>query len=414
MRTISILLLFCTLALMFCFPRVVYAQGENEELSDPGITPDSPLYFADKWSKQLSLMFTFRQEAKVGKALKYAEERLAEAQVMAIRNRIREEERATLGYGEFLAIAIEKMEETSNEGISNNISELVALATTKHLSALDEIRDLVPNESKEAISRAREASMNGQQNALRILARERLGKAIKINLDTVENRLNRAREKSAESNIEEVEKALDDTDRMLRFREELSENAKRLGQDTTIVEQLVAKATSKHIDVLAEVYEKMPEQNRVAIQNTITNTMINRETAVEALKNRGALGEISEETSLPERIRQEIEVRERVRERASSSGNGTLERERLENQLEEQARTRTSVNTENSENTPKVDKNDTTKQGADSGERLENQLEEQVRERNTDNSEDSANAPKDNESDDTGQGADSVKRARLK
>ena len=362
MRKLGILL-FCTLALMFCFPGAAYAQGEDEELPDLGITPDSPFYFLDKWGKQFSLMFTFRQEPKVEKALQYAEERLAEARVMAIRNRIREEEHATLGYREFLAIAIEKMEETRNEGISNNISELVALATTKHLSVLDEVKDLVPHESKEAISRAREASMNGQQNALRLLARERLEQAIKINLDTVENRLNRAREKSAENNIEEVEKALDDTDRMLRFREELSENAKRLGQDTTIVEQLVAKATSKHIDVLVEVYEKMPEQNRVAVQNTIANTVINRETAVEALKNRGALGEISEETSLPERIRNEIEVQERFRERASGSGNGTLEQERLENQLEEQ-----------------------------------------VRERNTDNSEDSSNAPKDNESDDTGQG----------
>jgi len=367
MKKIMIVLLISILAITIFPGGIAYAQ--DEELPDPGITPDSPLYVFDNWGKKLGMFFTFGSEAKTRKAIAYAEERLAEAQAMALKNRIRDEERATEGYGEFLAIATEKMEETRNEGISNNISELVALATAKHLAVLDRVSDKVPDEAKEALYKAREESMSGQQDALRLLARERIERAIEINIDTVEKRLTRARENSEENNMEEVENALNDVNMMLRVGEELYENAKRSGQDTTNVEEIVAKATSRHLDVLATVYEKIPEQDRITIQNVISNTVQSRETAVEALKNRGALGEISEETLLPERIRNELEVQERIREQTSDSGNGTLERVRSENQIEEQLRPRPSSDTEVSENTSETNGSDTTKQGGNSGRR---------------------------------------------
>jgi len=41
-------LLVCILTLTFCLTGTVYAQ-EDEGLPEPGITPDSPFYFADRW-----------------------------------------------------------------------------------------------------------------------------------------------------------------------------------------------------------------------------------------------------------------------------------------------------------------------------------------------------------------------------
>ncbi|MFC2066344.1 DUF5667 domain-containing protein [Chloroflexota bacterium] len=81
--------LISILALMLCFGGVAYAQ-EGEALPDPGITPDSPFYFADKWGKQISLMFTFKAENKVQKALQYADERLAEVDAMIAKNKVKE------------------------------------------------------------------------------------------------------------------------------------------------------------------------------------------------------------------------------------------------------------------------------------------------------------------------------------
>ncbi|GAH53296.1 unnamed protein product, partial [marine sediment metagenome] len=261
-----------------------YAQ-EEEELPDPGITPDSPFYFLDNWGKQIGLLFAFGPEAKARKALEYAEERLAEAQAMAVKNRIRETERAADSYNGFLAMVRKRVEEARQQGVPENISEKVALATSKHLSVLDRIKDTAPEQAKESIVRAKEAAINGQQNALRTLARERLERAAEINLATIEGRLNKARVKADEGNTEEVEEALGDADKMFRFGEEISEIAQGLGKDTTTVEQLVAKATSAHLEVLAEIHKKAPEPARIAIENAIANSLVNRERVVEALKN---------------------------------------------------------------------------------------------------------------------------------
>ena len=304
-------LLSCILVISLLFSGTAYAQ--EEELPDPGITPDSTFYFFDNWGKNIGLFFAFGPEAKAQKALEYAEERLAEAQAMAVRNKIREMEQAANGYDEFLAIVAERAEEARQRGASDNISEKVALATQKHLDVLDRVKETVPKQAEETIARAREASINGQQNALRVLARERLERATEINLATIENRLNRVRATASDNNTEEVEEALGDIDRLFRFGEEISEIARGLGKDTTTVEDLVLKATSVHLEVLAEIHEKVPEQARVAIENTMANSLMNRERVVEALRNKGALVGIPEEAPALGKV--QAEVLERVRDR---------------------------------------------------------------------------------------------------
>ncbi|MFH1714089.1 MAG: DUF5667 domain-containing protein [Candidatus Nealsonbacteria bacterium] len=75
----------------------------------------------------------------------------------------------------------------------------------------------------------------------------------------------------------------------------------------------VSQATSKHLEVLAEVYEKVPEQAKSAIENAMKVSVKGREKAVEALKAQNALGEIPEEATMPMGVPQE--VRERVQMR---------------------------------------------------------------------------------------------------
>ncbi|GAJ10277.1 unnamed protein product [marine sediment metagenome] len=54
MKNLVTVLLISILTLSFLSGGVAYAQ-EDMGLPDPGITPDSPFYFADKWAKQFSL-----------------------------------------------------------------------------------------------------------------------------------------------------------------------------------------------------------------------------------------------------------------------------------------------------------------------------------------------------------------------
>ena len=103
-----IILINCLVITSLLFGGTAYAQGE--ELPDPGITPDSPFYFLDNWGKMIGLFLAFGPEAKVKKALEYAEERLAEAQVMATKNKSVEVKQAAGGYGEFMATITKKLE----------------------------------------------------------------------------------------------------------------------------------------------------------------------------------------------------------------------------------------------------------------------------------------------------------------
>lgn len=290
------------------FSGTAYAQEEELQLPNPGITPDSPFYFVDVLGKNIGLFFAFGPDAKAKKAIQYAEERLAEAQAMAAKNKSKEVERAANGYGKFVTMAGEKAQEARQRGAPDNISEIVASATSKHLSVLDRVYDMFP-EQAQPIAKARGASMNVTASALKALAKEKPERATEINLAAIEGRLNRAKAKADENNIAEVENAINDTEEFFKLGQEISEIARGLGKDTTTVEELVAKATSIHLEVPARVYEKVPEQAETAIERAMAVSVRGHERAVGALKAKGALGEVPEEPPIPEGVPESVKER---------------------------------------------------------------------------------------------------------
>jgi hypothetical protein len=314
----------------------VFAQ--DEPLPDPGITPDSPFYFLDNFGKNLGLLFAFGPDAKAKKALEYAEERLAEAQAMATQNKSQALERAAAGYDKFLLMASAKAEEARQQGIPEDLSERVALATSKHVSVLDAVADAfpetVPEQARQAISRAKDAAMKGMESALKGVAQENPGRAAEITITAVEARLNRAKDKAKVNNAEEVEEALSEAEKLFEFEVEISEIAKGIGKGETNVKELIAKATYVHLAMLAEVHEKVPEQAEAAIQDAIANMMVNREEVLQRLEEKGALGNIPQEVPALEGLREQ--VMERVQERTEENVPEELQqqiKERIENRL---------------------------------------------------------------------------------
>jgi len=308
-------MLTLVLATSLTFGGAAYAQ--DDELPDPGITPDSPFYFLDTFGKKVGLLFASGPEAKAQKALEYAEERLAEANAMAEKNRVRETTRATGDYEQFMAMVNQRLQEMDQPEVSADTSERVAAAAARHLRYLERIRDRAPDEAEEALDRARERSLEEQQNALRVLARERLERAAELNMDAIQERLERARQKASDNASGEVDEALNDAEEMYRFGEEISEIARGLGKDTTTVEELVAKATSNHIQVLAEVSEKVPEQGREGVENALANALSNRAAVIERLRTKAALGDIEEDEPALDSLDASMlaRVTERIQER---------------------------------------------------------------------------------------------------
>ncbi|GAH70340.1 unnamed protein product, partial [marine sediment metagenome] len=89
-----------------------------------------------------------------------------------------------------------------------------------------------------------------------------------------------------------------------------AKKAQAKGQNTEQVMARVGKATSVHLEILAEVYEKVPEQAKPAIENAMKASVKGHEKAVEALKAQNALGDVPEAVSLPTKVPQE--ARERI------------------------------------------------------------------------------------------------------
>ncbi|MBU1204726.1 MAG: hypothetical protein KKE93_02340 [Nanoarchaeota archaeon] len=400
------------------------AVAQEEELPDAGTTPDSALYGLDRAFERIGLALTFSKAAKAEKRLQIASERLAELKAMT--------DKGKPEYSDDLANEYDNNIKEANEIATiakllredrSKLTELIALTTSKHLFVLDKVKEKVPEQAKEAIMKAKEASMNGQKNALRALSEDKPEKAAEINLNSAKGRLNRAKEKAATGESEDVEEALEEYaqmaelskelaekdaetaediaadfneqladldeiedimpdvkekvkekkssslekqrntlrslarnkpeeaaeifskaaearlnrakakadenkiegvedeigefEKLANFGNEISQIAQGLGKDTTTVDQLVAKATTHHLEVLAEVYEKVPEQAKAAIERAMNKSANGREIAVEALKKNGALGDISEEVpatvseKIPETVKERIGIKEK-------------------------------------------------------------------------------------------------------
>ena len=108
----------------------------------------------------------------------------------------------------------------------------------------------------------------------------------------------------------------------------LAKKAQTKGQSTEQIMTRVGKATPVHLEVLAEVYEKVPEKAKPAIGSVVESAMKvslkGHEKAVEALKAQDVLGEVPEEVPLP------VKVSEEARERIQTRVQEELEVEKAE------------------------------------------------------------------------------------
>ena len=290
MKKLIIAPLICILALTFCVTGTAYAQ-EDEGLADPGIMPDSPFYFADKWAKQFAMMFTFRAEEKAHKAVQYADERLAEVDAMLARNRIREATEAENEYQNCLEIAAQYMERARVKGIDT--SETVALAASRHLQFLTQTRE-----------RARVC----EETALKSMAQGDPEKAIQTNLMLMERQLNRVRVRAEEQDTVRLQEELHEYERLGNLGEEISQIARQLGKGTK-VDQLIGQATAYQLQVLAQVHLRVQEQSQQAVEEAIQNCIQNHERVVTELKAQNQLGQIPEEPNVPDEISEKMQQR---------------------------------------------------------------------------------------------------------
>jgi len=145
---------------------LVFAPAPALAQTSAGTTPGSFLYFFDTTFEKINLFFTFDSERKAQKALEYADERLAEIREIANDNKPKRVESAMADYENKISLATERagnLEEEKASALLNIISE----KTETHQKTLSGILNEVPEEAKEAITKAIEVSKRGQDEANR-------------------------------------------------------------------------------------------------------------------------------------------------------------------------------------------------------------------------------------------------------
>ena len=124
----NILALTLIAVLLMAVP--VYAEADATVLDESaGITPDSPLYGLDKALDKLSLRLTFNEQKRAEKALKIAEERLAETEEMAVEGTQEDVQAAEEAHEEAIAEAEDAMNNIDMDGGEEESAEAVETMT---------------------------------------------------------------------------------------------------------------------------------------------------------------------------------------------------------------------------------------------------------------------------------------------
>ncbi len=255
---------------VFLFSGVASAQTDS--LPSAGTTPGSPFFFFDRFFEGVGTFFTFGEANKARRYLALAEERLAEASVLAERQDDENTTKATALYEEQLSKAKERATRTGEIELESEVTN----ATTRHLSAFDRVLERVPEQARERVRAAKERTITGQLEALRGIAGRDPERAAGIFAAAADGRLRAAQARAEQGGnddeeAEEVEKALEEYDQYAAFGKEISQIAQGLGTGETEVRTLVERATQQHLQVLQDVKVKAPPQAQDGINRAMQN-----------------------------------------------------------------------------------------------------------------------------------------------
>mgnify|MGYP001595319852 CR=1 FL=1 len=160
LTTLSILLI----SLVFIAPIQVSAA------TNAGVKPGSFFYFFDTTFENVGLFFTFNPEKKARKALEHADERLAEIEAISEEKNPDAVKTAIANYESNIVLATEKSKEIKDKGQAETLLNSIADNTSKNQEVLTAILIKVPEEAREAITQAIEASKKGQEEAAKQIA----------------------------------------------------------------------------------------------------------------------------------------------------------------------------------------------------------------------------------------------------
>jgi hypothetical protein len=137
--------------------------------------PGDALYPAKLRAEGLTMMLQGDDVSRVERALNFADKRVREMVALTEEGRPEDLDLAVEKYCYTLNVTLARMEEALNKGrsVAGNIASLIANTMAQHLSTLDVLSAMVPDEAKPAIERAMVEALKCYQRAIQV--REQLG-----------------------------------------------------------------------------------------------------------------------------------------------------------------------------------------------------------------------------------------------
>ena len=138
-----------------------------QEQESAGITPDSVFYGLDKALESIRLALTFDHVNKAELHLKYANERLAEAQKVIEKNDLKHLERLMKDMEKELNETTDEISKAKSQGKDvDAVVQRVEEATSKHTAVLQGLLDKVPENARDNIQHAIEMSSKSMIKAM--------------------------------------------------------------------------------------------------------------------------------------------------------------------------------------------------------------------------------------------------------
>ena len=250
------------------------------DLLDAGTTPDSFAYGFKRLFEALDLAFTFNENDKVVKHIKFAELRLSEAISVVLKGMPEFVDGLTRDYDKQISDANKIAGLAENANDRETLSELVVVITSKHLEVLDKIKDIVPEQAKEKISSLKEIAIRGSTEALKNLAQENPQRSAVLVTDMAESRANAAKQASQKGNPEDAREAAEEYKKISQVGEEIVSIAKQIGKDHSMVQELIENAKSIHVTILQQAMDNVPENAKSVIQDAIDKSQSAKENEV--------------------------------------------------------------------------------------------------------------------------------------
>jgi len=160
----------------------------QEELIEPGLLPNHPLYFLKSISERLGNLFAFGQINRAQRAMALAEKRLAEANALMAQGETELAQQIMNQHQEQFSHAFTFAQKAKEAGQNTDeVMAKIAENTLRHQAVLFRVYEQAPEEAKGAIEQAMENSLRGHQQALEAISQEKSEEVDQI-LERIEKR----------------------------------------------------------------------------------------------------------------------------------------------------------------------------------------------------------------------------------